>query len=332
MKRKFLVTCLAIIMTFGFCSSAMAYETSTVQESELTLGTIQEHVRMYLETAHPDIVVGSEDYIEYLSAQLMEHADTELEKMPEYKQIRLYASRYLALANAAAISRDAAEDMNIVNPNQVIFMLPESELNKTVSEVRNEVEQQNMIDRALEAEYRNRPNMLASYNATAAAKYAQTYAMAPNSPAYNYYITGDCTNFASQALHAGGISMKKPSSISTGIVDTTKYWYSRRRDQYNGSTFAYYYDQSSSWIRVVDLYAFCRNNGGGIINCSTKSMVQEMAQIGDIVQLSDEGSFHHSIIITSGSKGNWKYCGHSYNQLDKPINDIGADAFRIIRF
>lgn len=319
-------------MVLNLCGSAVAYEASVVQESDPTLGSIQGCVRVYLETAHPDIIVGSEEYINYLSAQLMEEVDKELVKMPEYVNIRLYASRYLSLANAAAISRNTAQSMDVLDSNQVIFMLPESELNKTVSEVRSETQRQNALDRALEAEYRDKPSAMASYNAAAAAKYAQTYALSPNSLAYNYYITGDCTNFASQALYAGGINMKKPTSISTGIVDTTSYWYSRRRDQYNGSTFAYYYDQSSSWVRVVDLYTYCRNNGGGIINCPTKSTLQEMAQIGDIVQLSDEGSFHHSIIITSGSKGNWKYCGHTYNQLDKPINDIGADAFRIIRF
>ena len=45
------------------------------------------------------------------------------------------------------------------------------------------------------------------YNRQAAVSYAQAYKNEPNSPPYYYFPSdsGDCANFVSQALYAGGI-------------------------------------------------------------------------------------------------------------------------------
>lgn len=71
------------------------------------------------------------------------------------------------------------------------------------------------------------------YNATNAVAYAHKYATYPNTQYRNFDSNGgDCTNFTSQCVLAGGI----PASSS---------WY------------AY----SNSWIKVIDFFAYMTNNG-----------------------------------------------------------------------
>lgn len=55
---------------------------------------------------------------------------------------------------------------------------------------------------------------------------------------------------------------------------------------------------------------------------------------GDVVQLKNgDGKWFHTIIITAGKKGNWKYCGHTNNRLDYPVEKISnATAFRELEF
>ena len=56
------------------------------------------------------------------------------------------------------------------------------------------------------------PVEASAYSASSAISYSNTYALSPNSmnalgEGYNYYSGSDCTNFTSQTLYAGGLSM-----------------------------------------------------------------------------------------------------------------------------
>ena len=46
-----------------------------------------------------------------------------------------------------------------------------------------------------------------TYSTAAATNYAYTYVNTPNKPTYPFYENGDCANFVSQILHAGGVPM-----------------------------------------------------------------------------------------------------------------------------
>jgi len=66
------------------------------------------------------------------------------------------------------------------------------------------------------------PRATLAYNPTAAASYADQWAATSN-PSYPVFTGDDCTNFVSQALHAGGISMV--SSYVGGDRSTLKNWF-----------------------------------------------------------------------------------------------------------
>ena len=92
---------------------------------------------------------------------------------------------------------------------------------------------------------------------------------------------------------------------------------------------------STTWIRVRELYSYWKKKGAQIIKCKTVDKLQEKAKIGDIIQLHDpDKGWHHSIIISRGSKGKFKYAGHNTNHKAADLNKIKKtddDNFRIIR-
>lgn len=106
-----------------------------------------------------------------------------------------------------------------------------------------------------------------AYNATTAVRYADTYAMHPNSYAYRTFAS-DCTNYVSQILYAGGVSQSDDWYYNNGlsysktwaVADDFK-WYIKdvyhatrlasgwtKNGTYHGSTYLYPYINNSSNI------------------------------------------------------------------------------------
>lgn len=174
------------------------------------------------------------------------------------------------------------------------------------------------------------------YSPSKAANYAYKWGMKFNPQYANHTGQGDCTNFVSQCVHAGGKSMKKPLFLfyRRRISRTTSYWYSIKRQEYHGNYGPpTYWKESSSWTAVKDFYTYWKKHGAKIIFCSSKKILQRKAKKGDVVQLRErKNGWHHSIIISRGSKGKWKYAGHSNKHKAKSINSIkGQNGYRIIR-
>ena len=67
---------------------------------------------------------------------------------------------------------------------------------------------------------------------------------------------------------------------------------------------------------------------------ANKTKLQNGVHKGDVVQSKNgDGKWFHTIIITAGKKGNWKYCGHTNNRLDYQVEKISnATAFRALEF
>lgn len=64
------------------------------------------------------------------------------------------------------------------------------------------------------------------YNPQLAAAYAGIYGREGNYNKNYYDFKGaDSTNFVSQCLYAGGISMKKKTGVDDGAYQTKSYWY-----------------------------------------------------------------------------------------------------------
>lgn len=138
--------------------------------------------------------------------------------------------------------------------------------------------------------YLNRNN--SNFNIETACNYAETYALKPN-PKYKSFdgIGGDCTNFMSQILFAGGL-------------------------QQNNTWKPY----SNAWIRVEDLYSYLIGQKLGI-----KLPDDSYLDRGCLIQFytPSMGRYFHNGFITYKLQNNdCLYCCHSYNKLNYPLSEI----------
>lgn len=117
------------------------------------------------------------------------------------------------------------------------------------------------------------------YNRAAAVAYAHKWAFARNPLFYNFDdIGGNCTNFASQVLYAGGAVMNPTPTYG---------WY------YYGLN-----NRSPSWTGVEYLHRFLVNNRG-VGPVAVETDISQM-QPGDIIQLSHDGiTYTHTPVVVS---------------------------------
>jgi hypothetical protein len=144
---------------------------------------------------------------------------------------------------------------------------------------------------------RNDPN----FDIVAACTYAETFALTPN-PKYKSFdnIGGDCTNFISQILFAGGLKQNntwKPYTMP--------------------------------WIRVNDLYLYLTRN-----KLAIKLPSDTQLSKGCIIQFytPEIGRYFHNGFITYELENNdYLYCCHSYNKLNYPLSQIYPHRYPVLR-
>lgn len=153
-----------------------------------------------------------------------------------------------------------------------------------------------------------------------AVEYARRWALDRNPQYYNFEeIGGDCTNYISQILLAGGCEMDRNSPLYG--------WY------YNNAN-----DKSPSWTGVEHLYNYLvKEKERGII--AQEIDVSEVAA-GDIVQLSFNGkSFQHTPFIVSAKRGTSdeisfdriKICAHTFDSENRALDTYQWKKIRFIR-
>lgn len=139
------------------------------------------------------------------------------------------------------------------------------------------------------------------YNCDQAIYYAQKHALVYNEEYKDFDNNGgDCTNFISQCIHAGGIELSNTWNPYT-----------------------------NSWVRVNELYSYLINN-----NIAKECTNNNEYKIGTIVQFysSEKGFFSHSGIITKSlGYGEYLYCCHSYNKLNFPLSEVYPYFYHKIR-
>ena len=172
------------------------------------------------------------------------------------------------------------------------------------------------------------------YDRQAAVAYAQKWAKSYN-PVWGNYSTansgggGDCTNFVSQVLYAGGIPEDKSGSAQW-------YWDNGKPPSVSSS-------RSASWTGVNELYNYIKTNTSGNgwrgpqgnVYASRKDM-----KIGDIIQIDfgKNGTWDHSVVVTKTwttgflwwKKYNILVSYHTTNTLDKNLDNITNANFRYI--
>ena len=142
--------------------------------------------------------------------------------------------------------------------------------------------------------------MIKTYNRQVASNYAQKWALDRNPKFYAFdAIGGDCTNYISQCLLAGG-----------GVMDFDKYfgWY------YNSQ-----YDRSPSWTSVEYLQKFLlANQKKGPF--ATIQNIKNL-QVGDLIQLKQtQHRFNHTLIISKILGDDIYVCAHDNDSLNRPLS------------
>lgn len=149
-----------------------------------------------------------------------------------------------------------------------------------------------------------------NYNREKAVAYAKIWAFARNPMYYNFdNIGGDCTNFISQCLYAGGCPMNYKK-------DTGWYYHSAQ-------------DRAAAWTSVHYLHRFlCNNKERGPYG--TECGLAE-AEIGDVIQLSFDGStYTHSLLITNKTEIDTYVSAHSYDAWNRSLNSYFYQNMRMV--
>ncbi|NLE03381.1 MAG: hypothetical protein GX638_01075 [Crenarchaeota archaeon] len=172
-----------------------------------------------------------------------------------------------------------------------------------------------------------------AYNKYSARDYARKYY-------YNYDPDGgDCTNFVSQCLEAGGYKQDKEGTnfLKAGLNqnwEKTKWYHKKGKTKLGGDT----WDVSTTWAKVTTdrpslyngLYQYLTSVKGnsasvyGLSNTSYKNMVAA-ASVGDIIQLEAlSNGKEHSLIVSQINKeaGELYVTSHSDSYKDKPFSKI----------
>ncbi len=156
-----------------------------------------------------------------------------------------------------------------------------------------------------------------SYYRPYAVFYAHKYALTPN-PDYidfNNSGGGDCTNFASQCLHAGGIPMVNTIWPRTSSYD---WYYFFNNPGYDDDEYSW------PWVNAYSLYKHFSWGSSGI---AEQVENDNELSLGDVVQIGypNHGHSFHSMIVTKiDNYGNVFVSFHSpgNNTKDKPLSEI----------
>ena len=133
---------------------------------------------------------------------------------------------------------------------------------------------------------------LTTYSRYLARSYAYSYYNSPNTSVwcnYSNYSGGDCTNFVSQCLYAGGWTF-----LNNGSFCSSGSWYHNGAGYCSNNTTPKNY--SCSWTQADDLYDFLYASNRVAPACYSASSLD----IGDIVQMynSSGTAIQHSTLVT----------------------------------
>lgn len=159
---------------------------------------------------------------------------------------------------------------------------------------------------------------IGGYNRNEAVNYANTW-YATTNPAYEYYgnVGGNCNNFISQALAAGGIEYD---------LTGDERWYSNIT----------YGSPSYSWVLVDQFYDYAVNNQEGGFKASVTDSLYAGKE-GDILQFGENNDWKHSVIITGlvkdedGNTIDYLIDSNTSDRQNFPASAYGYPQLRLIR-
>lgn len=156
------------------------------------------------------------------------------------------------------------------------------------------------------------------YERGRALEYAKRWALSRNPLFYDFTGGGgNCTNFVSQCILAGGLIMNPTPTFG---------WYYSSID-----------DRSPSWTGVREFYEYIcglgdfppQNERQGP---SAIEVAREDVEIGDVVQLADtQAVFYHSLLVSGfGDNGDILVSAQSNDALDRPLSTYNYATARFL--
>jgi hypothetical protein len=168
-----------------------------------------------------------------------------------------------------------------------------------------------------------------NYNPGAASTYAQNNYDTTESGDYYYFSGKDCTNFVSQCVKKGGITVKENTYMTSQTIlptlsyilddDTTyRYWYMKKKKTWGKN----YYLTTANWTSVEEFRTYQNHHEGTAYQYKNddagRSKLLNDVKVGDVIQAGDK----HSVIVSqidSRTKNGVKYCAHSDSRLNREI-------------
>lgn len=155
---------------------------------------------------------------------------------------------------------------------------------------------------------------LGRYDREAAIRYAHLWALDRNPKYYDFEnLGGDCTNFCSQVLHAGGCPMNNTKEVGW-------YYYSLN-------------NRTPSWTGVEFFYRFITNNRG--IGPKSREVSPREIELGDVIQLDfpHNAPFNHCLIVVANPEpGNINRILISCHTVDRDNYPLVYYNWRAIRY
>ena len=140
--------------------------------------------------------------------------------------------------------------------------------------------------------------------------YAKKWAYLRNPEYYNFEeIGGDCTNFVSQCLYAGGAVMNYTANTGWYYVNVN--------------------DRAPAWTSAEFFYRFMTSNKS--TGPFGMTVPIENARVGDIIQLGDSEKFYHSMLVVAIMNDDILIAAHSNDAYDRPLSSYDYKDVRCIR-
>lgn len=162
-----------------------------------------------------------------------------------------------------------------------------------------------------------------NYDVKKAVEYACRYALDHN-PEYPVFEE-NCTNFVSQCLVAGGISMQGEKSTSKEkrytIADGKKDWYSISSDE-EGKGGSLHYSTTNNFINTNAFIEYFTKESGYELSVYPNDRKGKLACLNDIssgdvlIFFGEDGEVLHIGLVTGIGKKNVYYCGNTNDRRD----------------
>lgn len=148
------------------------------------------------------------------------------------------------------------------------------------------------------------------YDRERAYAYAEAWALGRNPLFANFTgIGGDCTNFVSQCVYAGGCQMNFTPVFG---------WY------YINSM-----ERTASWTGVEYFYNFMTTNQG--VGPYAREVNAGGLDIGDVIQLGRaDGTFYHTLIVTGYEDGIYLVSAHSDDAFNRRLDTYRYSRIRFL--